>query len=334
MRRRLIFVLVLLALALGGDALAWRWVEGQLDTGFAAWVALRRAEGWTVTHGPATHAGWPLAARLDIPDITLSRGPAAARWSVPRVSLEVAFITPGSLVVGFHGEQHVRAAGTPDIAFTAGHMTATAPLNPATPEAAALDMDIGDLRATLPDGDLTATRLQLHADASQSYSLSAGDVALPPPPGGAAWPLGARIASIVIAADIVGALPPGPNLPERAAQWRDLGGRVDLPHVSIGWGALGVTGKGTLSLDRQLQPSGSFTLRIVGYDEALDAFATTGTLPPRAAAAAKAVLGLIAHIPDGGGTPVVDAPVTLGAGQLMLGQIPVAHLPTLIWPSL
>jgi hypothetical protein len=337
MRRRLILSLSAAALVIGGHTLLWRWSEARLESGFAAWRTAQRQAGWTIVSGTPARAGWPLAARLDIPRMILADGapgqPAPLRWAADRVSLTVDFSSPGTLVIGFGGTQTVELAGAPPISLTAGHMDATTPLNAATPTEAAMDVDIGDLRATLPSGTLTVTRLQLHGDASQAFSLSAGDIALPPPEPGGNWPLGAHIASLVIAGSVIGAIPPTPGLYAAAAAWRSAGGRIDLPHVSIGWGPLGITGTAKLRLDAQMQPDATARLRIVGYDAALDALAAAGSLTRPAADAAKAVLGLIARTPDGGGVKLVDAPVTLHAGRLSVGQFPLVRLPELVWPD-
>ncbi|HEY2132589.1 MAG TPA: DUF2125 domain-containing protein [Acetobacteraceae bacterium] len=336
MRRWLIVVLILLAALIAGDTLTWRWAEGQLESGFADWQAARRAEGWVVASGTPVRAGWPLQARLDIPAMNLSGGApgqrGAVNWTADQVTLDVSPIAPNTLHIGFSGQQHFRLTGAPDIAFGAERMIATAPLAPTTPDPG-ISVEIGNLRATLPEGELTVTRLQLHGDNDQTFSLSAGDIALPPPQPGRSWPLGAHIASLVIAGTVTGEMPLTPAMSARAAAWRDAGGKLQLSHVSIGWGPLGITGNGELMLDGRLQPTGTAMLRIVGYDQALDALAAGGALPPRAAGAAKAVLGLLAHTPDGGGAPLVDAPLSLRDNELTLGMIPLARLPLLVWPD-
>jgi hypothetical protein len=336
MRRWLIVVLILLAALIAGDTLTWRWAEGQLESGFADWRAARQAESWAVASGTPVRTGWPLEARLDIPAMSLSGGApgqaGAVNWTADQVSLAVSPTAPNTLLIAFSGQQHVHLMGAPDIAFGAERMVATTPLATATPDPG-ISVDIGNLRATLPQGELTVTRLQLHGGNDQNFSLSAGDIALPPPQPGRVWPLGAHIASLVIAGAVTGQMPLTPSLSARAVAWRDAGGKLQLSHVSIGWGPLGVTGSGELALDGHLQPAGTATLRIVGYDQTLDALAAGGALPPRAAAAAKAVLGLLAHTPDGGGAPLVDAPLTLRDSQLSLGMIPLVRLPPLVWPD-
>ena len=334
MRRRLILSFGAVAVVVIGHTLLWGWSEMQLESGFGAWQADQRAAGWTVTGDAPSRAGWPLAARLDIAHMAMSRGaPGVLRWTAGRVSLSVSFTSPGALVIGFGGTQEVRLAGEPPLRFTAAHMDATTPLNPATPADAAVDVAIGDLRAVLPSGALTVTRLDLHGDARQAFSLSAGDIALPPPAAGASWPLGAHVASAVIAGTVVGAIPAASGLAAGAAAWRRAGGRVDLPHVSLGWGPLGITGRATLALDAKLQPDATARLRVVGYDATLDALAAGGSLTRPAAAAAKAVLGLIARTPDGGGAKLVDAPVTLREGRLSVGRFALARLPEWVWPA-
>jgi len=56
-------------------------------------------------------------------------------------------------------------------------------------------------------------------------------------------------------------------------------------------------------------------------------------MTPQAARAAAAVLGLLAGVPEGGGAPAVDLPVTLERRTLRIGSIPLAKLPELVWPN-
>ncbi len=63
-RRLLIGLACLLAVLLGGSFVAWRWAEGRVEQGFAAWTQAMAADGWTVHAGAASRGGWPLARRL------------------------------------------------------------------------------------------------------------------------------------------------------------------------------------------------------------------------------------------------------------------------------
>ena len=72
---------------------------------------------------------------------------------------------------------------------------------------------------------------------------------------------------------------------------------------------------------------------MVGQAEALDTLATNQAITQRAAMAAKAVLSLMTHQPEGGGTPEVEVPVTLQRQVLSVGRIPLARMAEWMWPS-
>src|SRR5271157_1246638 len=96
-RRRLWLILpAILLILVAGDALFWRVTENSLDDGFAAWMAAQRAAGWTAKAGPAVRGGWPLAAILVVPDLSLKAGeadiPGGLTWSADRLVLRVALL--------------------------------------------------------------------------------------------------------------------------------------------------------------------------------------------------------------------------------------------------
>src|SRR6476659_9609239 len=97
MRRRRKWWLTLLALPLvlvAADTIYWRIVAGNLEHGFANWVTVQKANGWTVLNGPTSLGGWPLAATLVIPALSLTHEgsdmPGGVAWSAARVRLRNA----------------------------------------------------------------------------------------------------------------------------------------------------------------------------------------------------------------------------------------------------
>ena len=161
---------------------------------------------------------------------------------------------------------------------------------------------------------------------------SAEDISLPPLPGGRPWPSGPDIASAAFDAALTGKLPgPGP-VAARAAAWRDGGGTLALRHLALRWGKLGLSGSATMGLDDHLQPAGTATAALAGYDATLDALAASGTLAPRAVQAVKAVLAILARPPQGGGPRQVELPVTLHDRTLAAAGFPLLRLPEFLWP--
>ena len=127
-----------------------------------------------------------------------------------------------------------------------------------------------------------------------------------------------------------GPLAPRATPAATAAAWRDRGGRIVVQHVETRWGDLAASGTATLTLDGALQPFATATLRLSGYDAALDALAASGTIGTGTARVAHAVLGLMAQ-PGTDGTYTVTLPVTWRDGTVAAGQIPLLRTPPVAW---
>ena len=101
-RRKLWIVLVAVPLLVAAaGTLYWYVVVRNLDSGFAAWIAERRASGWTAAVGKPVRGGWPLAATLTVPDVLLTGGepdiPGGLSWRTERLILRTDLLRPGVL---------------------------------------------------------------------------------------------------------------------------------------------------------------------------------------------------------------------------------------------
>ena len=347
LRRRLwIIVLAAPLLLAAADTLYWRLVERDLSDGFAAWLAGRSASGWTVIAGQPVRGGWPLAATLTVPAVSVKGGdpdiPGGLTWSSERLVLRIALLRPKVLEIASEGAQHLRFAEGMEIPYTADRLRVTLPLLPGAPPRTAA-LTVHDLRAGIPAGrgaaaSLTIGSLRLHLESRPA--AQAGDAALAflldaeaiGPPASISRSLGPRIASLTLQGSLDGPVPRTHALTERATGWRDGGGTLEIQRVAIHWGPLDLAASATLALDEQLQPMGTGSARVVGYAETLDALAAHGAISRSAATAAKAVLSLLAHSPEDGSPPDVEVPLTLQYRTLSMRQVPLVRLPELDWP--
>jgi hypothetical protein len=347
MRRRLWILLTALLLAVViGDFLAWHFAERQMRASLADWVAVRRAAGWSVSSAKPEAGGWPLAATLTLRDVALQGGapdiPDGLAWRAERVVLRLAPLHPLVLRIEAEGAQHLRVADAPDIPYTAGRLQLLVPL-PADPAALALDLRGETLRASVPvagaDDALTLDRLDVDAvlypaapqgQPAVSMAVKADGIGLP---SRLTWPLGPRIASVVLDAALNGPLPVAPGLTACATKWRDDGGSLEVRQVQTQWGPLGLTATATLALDPELQPMGTGTAQVTGYAETLDALARNGLMSRSAATTAKAVLSLLANAPDDGSPSAVEVPLSLQYRTLSMRLVPLVRLPELDWPQ-
>jgi hypothetical protein len=341
--RRLAVVLVVLLVA--GEAGYWRIAAERVRTGYQSWLAALVARGWEVSSGPPSIGGWPRAATVTVPNLTLRHSGPAIPGDVAiasaGVTLSVALLSPMTLRISMTGPAHVRVAGLQDLVVTGDEDWVSVPLLPGASQA--IDLHASGVRIEPATGAWHATTGLLNARATiadearvarsepaATFSVSAEAIALPTM---VKWPLGTNISSLSLDGVLNGPLPQTRNVTEWAEAWRDGGGSLAITHLALGWGPLGLTSSATLALDDQLQPMGSGNGRIVGYAPTLDRLAAAGMLTKSAATAAKAVLSLMAGSGGSDEPSAVDVPLTLQYRTLSMRQVPLVRLPELDWPA-
>ena len=347
-RRRWPIPILFAALVLAGSYVGlWLWAEHQLDQGYARWASLSRAQGWNVASAPPREGTAPWAATLLIPDLVISGGdaeiPGGLEWRSDRVVIELSLLHPRVLVIRALGAQRLRLSSLPEVPYRARDFHAEVPLQAGEPPRR-LDIRSAKLSLELPEpaaGPLNVAQLDLHlqwaTDAGRrepalSVAMRAADLLLP---GQVKWPLGPHVALVSGDAALNGQMPrEADTLAQRAAAWRDAGGQVKAQRFMLTWGALTVSGTGSIGLDGSLQPAGSGMAQVVDPTDALNALVAHGAISRRAAFAINAVLALMQRVPEGGGSPVVELPLTIQDRTLSIGNIPLAKLPMVIWPEL
>ncbi|MEA2729162.1 MAG: hypothetical protein QOF70_3637 [Acetobacteraceae bacterium] len=346
MRRSFWFIVVAIPLLLAaGEAAYWRISAERLRTGYQAWVAAQDSRGWDVGSGPISIGGWPGEAAITVPNLTLRHAgptvPGDVNVASAGVRLAVSLFSPSSLHLSLMGPMHVRAGELPDVIVTGDETSASVPLRQTGP--LSVELHGRGLRLEAATGawhvtvGLLNAKAEIAADApadqsqpAATFVLSSEAIALP---AGVKWPLGSNISSLVVEGRVNGALPNSGDITRWAEAWRDGGGSLEITHLTMGWGPLGLTSSATLALDDQLQPMGSGNGRIVGYAETLDRLAAAGMLSKSAATAAKAVLSLMAGTSDNDEPSSVDVPLTLQYRTLSIRQIPLVRLPEVDWPA-
>ena len=316
----------------------WFWAERTLRRGVAEWIAAQRAQGLTLATGGAHSAGWPLAVRMELPDIVAGPGgiPGGAVLRTARASVGVSLLEPGLLRVTLPQPLRLALPGSPEITARAAEWHVDVPLR--QPDRATMDATGWRADWTLGSGapqTLAAELVHLLAvpDALDTHlTLSAQAIDLPAPQPGKALPLGRRLASVSGDATLHGPLPDTGSAAALAG-WRDLGGRLTISRGAFGYGPLGVLGNGSVTLDAALQPAAAAELHVLGAAATLDALTQAHALGANAAVAAKAVLALLTRTPADGGAPVVDVPLRLRDRILSLAGYPLARLRPVVWPQ-
>ena len=114
-----------------------------------------------------------------------------------------------------------------------------------------------------------------------------------------------------------------------AEAWRTAGGTLNVTHLALGWGPLGLSATAKLSFDDHLHPVGTADLHVIGYAKTLEALARQRVITKDTALAATAVLTLLSHTPRDGGAPEVEVPLTLRDRTLLMGKTPLVRVPEL-----
>jgi len=347
--RLLLGLALSLAVLASGHALIWRSMSSQLQAGFDDWAAVRRAQGWQVTHAPSIRGGWPLAATLSLPGFRLEGGggtlPGGLEWQAEALMLRVALPRLDRLVVEAPGRNRLRLGGL-DVPFAADRLAVILPLErdvlPSDATAEAEQLRIG---TTLGAIEVRSARLTVETritategEPAVTLAISATDILLPPgampvPNGSATGALGRNIDALALDLALTGPVPPGRGPTAKAEAWRDGGGTLELRALDVTWGQVSATSTATLTLDEALQPMGAGTLKVTGATAAVDAAATAGLLAPRAALGARAVARLLSRTPPEGGPPQLEVPLTLEGRTLTLARLPLAKLVAWTWPA-
>ncbi len=311
------------------DTVAWWLVTSRMQSEVGAWQRARLEAGYAVTAYPPRRAGWPFRAELVLPAIGISTGmtgsPDRVAWQAGEARLVYAPWHPTQVTIVLSGTQTVQFGTAPAIAVGVQMLDVLVPLN-AAGQADGVVVVARQLECPLPGGtaEIDSLRVQLSA-ADVHLSLSA--VTLP----GRSLPLGLTIGSIDLHARSTVALPALRDPSAAAAAWRDSGGQVVVGEFALGWGPLDVHGTAMLGLDRGLQPTGSGTIRMTGYSQAIDALARASIITRNDGRVASTLLGLMSHTGDDG-VPQADLPFTLHDGLLSTGAIPLMKLPPLALP--
>jgi hypothetical protein len=333
-----LIVAISVIVAVAGYSAYWRIAAGQIEAGIDAWAESARAQNLVASWQKLRVGGYPFAFEIEFigahfrddalrpaPDISAPLLSATASpwnfrdWTVAAPAGLDAALGPG-------GEPLARlaagtAAGTVDIAAS-GAVAIWLDLGDAKAEASGIGAAIDEAQFWV-GVPAASSRREQDRGLAVAADLHLATIPLPLPP------LGNTIGDIAFAAAIVGPVPPGPAR-QAAASWRDAGGTIDVDHLHLAWNALAIDASGTLALDRDLQPMGSFSGTVAGYDQLLAALASAGRIRTSDARFAAAALGVIAR-PGPRGAPQIATSLTLQNGAVYLGPAKLGPVPRIPW---
>jgi len=337
-RSRLAAGVALIAVFVALYSAGWLFLAHRARGAVDAYVAREHDRGIDLSIATRTVVGFPfwIEVRLTgivaqglphVPDGRLTV-PTASAWARPWQPEAWRFaLLGGATIDGPKGHVGVELLG--------GH--ANAVLGPgATPGGDVVDLHVDNIVVDSGDRELKGARVRLtlrlppvapraHEEPLFSLSLQAHQVTLP----SAVAPLGQEIDHLQLDGTWRGPLPPG-KLPDALAAWRDDGGTIELQNIDLGWGPLGLSADGTLALDKDLQPLGAFSARVMGYDAILDALVASGGIRQNDASLARMGLSMMAQR-GADGTPQLKTPVTVQDGSIFLGPARLMKLAKVSW---
>jgi hypothetical protein len=113
--------------------------------------------------------------------------------------------------------------------------------------------------------------------------------------------------------------------PRSLSQWRDGGGIMNIISLNISWPPISAEAEGTLTLDKNMYFLGSFSSKIIGYQEALEDMVKLGWIKKKKALMASFILELFTTT-DGSGPKQLTVPITLQNGMISVGPAPLIKL--------
>ncbi len=319
----------------------WNSLSDGLLAAAEQWIEDRRGEGFDIAHEGMEVRGFPYRLALEIDRLSIARPDSPLQWRVATDWLTIHW-QPWNLahaVAVFEGEQKIsflQDGRRRSVTVAAKSARASAKVTDRTRFAnGALDLQIGTLKSD--DGrEYAFKRIQFHLranrgedeqrpDGTVDAALLMDDVTLPPDE--TIWRPARRIERARIALRLEPPLPRSLD-PAALSFWRDQGGVIAITGIDGKWGALAVTGDGSLTLDERNRPLASLSLKMRGVD-ALAADLRRRSEPNlrRIGELLAPLSGLLAR-EDGQGR-YVKAPVTVQDGVLSVGPLPILAVPPL-----
>ena len=100
------------------------------------------------------------------------------------------------------------------------------------------------------------------------------------------------------------------SFPLSLADWRDGGGILEVNLLRFIWPPINIEAEGTLTLDKNMYPLGSFSSHVAGSHEALNTMVELGWVKKKNASAVSFMLDLLS-VPDETGSKRLTVPITL-----------------------
>lgn len=343
-------VVIRRSLIAGGIAVAltvsyvayWFFTANAIRTGALDWAEAMRRQGYAIQYSHMEVGGFPLSFRIALSDLEVNTplSDIVRHWKTKAATAVAPPWNPNRIHADLsgHHELGLMVGGTPT-RFTGQAAKLALDLRPGQPLPASLALSGSGLRFSGDDGSGASARTLAvemvripHSGTGRqapafSLAVSGDEIEVPE---SLDFTFGSRITRIGLETKVQGPLWNGLDARSLGA-WRDDGGTIDIGRFSLTYGPLSLAASGTLALDQELQPIGTFTARFQGFFEVIDVLRGRGQILARDATTAKVVLGALAKRPEGGGPATLTVPLTIRERTLFAGPVKFLTFPPIPW---
>lgn len=328
MRRFALKILILLALVWSGW---WYVATSSTRNSVTAWLEGRRASGW-LAEAAVTSAGFPLRTTTVIDGLSLL-DPATQRGvQVPQLDLSAPIYWPGHATIRLPAGPVILTTPEGTLTLGTGGARAGVRLRPGTAlqlealsgESRNVTLDFGEaqlLEVGSVQAEVTQGRMpETYAVNVVLTGLSLGAAVLEQSPLPPPWPdtFAPVVADMTVTFD-------SPWDRRALRDTRPQPRQIQITEIAASYADTGVTISGNLDVDTAGIPAGNLRLRMRNWQGMFDMAVATTIIPPEWAPTVEQVLGSMS---DTDGT--LDLTVTLAAGQMRVGFLPLGPAPRLV----
>jgi hypothetical protein len=336
---------------------AWYFFVHQTQRAIDQWADTQRENGVEVTWQSLKFTGYPLRVNVQIgdPELVVRQPNRVTTWKPPLLTFNFSSTAPRVIDFASSGTHNLHVAAddkTWSAVVDAETLKGQALFPPdnyrrieqLTGQFAGVSVTLNDAAepVTIDRGNFAATRRSaspvdpqaVHPQGTSfEFALATQDIRLPADflNANALDTLDPLISAFSTEILINGELDSGPVDINSLTAWRDGGGTVEFTSIELHWGPVQIDANGTLVLDDNLQPVGSFAARITGLDKIITAMETGGVLSPSDAAIARITLSILSRRSADGGPDHAQIPITLQDRILRLGPVPLVQFPPITW---
>ena len=327
MKRLLVLILLLAALWSG----YWYVAQRGARTGFEAWFAARRAEGWQADYAALEIRGYPNRVDTTFENPVLADPETGLAWEAPFFQIFALSYKPNHIIAVWPNSQ---TFSTPEAKYRISsadmraslvmHPGMKLPLERSNLVAQALAVEAPGGTTTMEGVQFAISRLE---GSEQDYRIAFNTDGLTPPP-----PAHFRLET--------GGMLPGKLDALRAdatirfdKPWditalqdaRPQPRRIKLQLAEAKWGELALALAGTLDIDSEGRATGRITVKARNWRDIIALIRQSGWLPDGWIDPVEEALALAAQL--SGNTQTLDVPLDFKGGTIRLGPLPIGPAP-------